>query len=304
MNKVAEIKILIIGSWGFIGRHLSTFLKSKGFIVFNCDIVKDNSNDYFQLNSDLTNFSDIFKERKFDYCINASGAANVGQSFITTNLDFKLNTHNVLLILESLRLDNSTCKFINLSSAAVYGNPQLLPIVESAILKPISPYGFHKLYSELICKEYYELFGISTVNLRLFSVYGEGLKKQIFWDLHNKVKNSNNGIIHVLGNPNDSRDFLYISDVLEAILLVINNLEFNGESINVASGTQTFIGDAVKYFVDLYDKSLDVEFDNSSVKGNPNNWEADITRLVNIGFRRKVDFKAGLNNYFNWVIND
>lgn len=305
MNKVVRsTKVLVIGSRGFIGRHISAFLKSKGFTVVNCDIVKDFSKDYFQLKSDMSNISEIFKKHKFEFCINASGAANVGQSFATPSTDFNLNTYNVLLILESIKLNNTACKFVNLSSAAVYGNPKLLPINELADLNPISPYGYHKLFSELICKEYFELFNISTINLRLFSVYGEGLKKQIFWDLHNKVLNSNDGIINVLGNSNDSRDFLYVSDVVQAIFLVINNLDFEGQSINVASGSQIYIGDAVNCFVKLYNKSVDVVFDNNSVAGNPSNWEADITNLVNIGFERKVDLEEGLTNYYNWVIND
>ena len=90
-------------------------------------------------------------------------------------------------ILVAIRDRNSSCKFINFSSAAVYGNPKFLPITENSVCKPLFPYGFHKLQSELLLTEYYNFFGLKTCSLRVFSAYGPLLKKQLFWDLYQKA---------------------------------------------------------------------------------------------------------------------
>ena len=111
-------------------------------------------------------------------------------SFKDPLFDFNLNVFNVFKILEAIKLFNDKCKFVNLSSAAVYGNPDILPIIETSTILPISPYGFHKSISETIVKEYYSVYKIQSISLRVFSVYGEYLKKQLFWDLYNKILNS------------------------------------------------------------------------------------------------------------------
>ena len=101
--------------------------------------------------------------------------------------DFLLNTANVYAILNAIHTHNKACKFINLSSAAVYGNPQILPVVESAQVAPMSPYGRHKVMAEAICREFAEEFGVPTCSLRIFSAFGNGLRKQIFWDMNRKM---------------------------------------------------------------------------------------------------------------------
>jgi dTDP-glucose 4,6-dehydratase/UDP-glucose 4-epimerase len=211
---MTENKILIIGSNGFIGSNAEKFFSKRGYDVYSSDIQNSINKKYFKFDSNNPNFEILFNSIKFDFCINATGAANVSNSFNNPLIDFNLNVFNVIKILDAIRLYNPTCKFINFSSAAVYGNPILLPIKEDDTLQPISPYGFHKMYSEKICEEYYKLFQIKTVSLRLFSVFGENLKKQIFWDLYTKVIETNNDLITLNGEGNESRDFIYIFDFI------------------------------------------------------------------------------------------
>lgn len=297
MNK----KILIIGSCGFIGKHLCSYFKTLGYKVFGADIIIKEEKDYFILNAENANFLHLFISNTFEICINASGAANVNLSFNYPQLDFNLNTSNVLHILDAIRTHNPDCKFINFSSAAVYGNPNLLPIKEDSKLSPISPYGFHKMYSEFICKEFYDLYNIKTISLRVFSVYGEGLKKQIFWDLHNKIINTENNEIIIFGNGSESRDFIYINDLLEAVYLILLNLKFEGQQVNIANGEEIFINDAVGKFIELNNKKIDVKYDNKGLSGNPKNWIADISVIKSIGYEKKFDLNKGLTNYINWL---
>jgi len=90
-------------------------------------------------------------------------------------------THGVIFIstyrpfysvLEAIRKHSPSCKFISISSAAVYGNPEVLPVSESSKVKPLSPYGWHKHYTEMICGEFYTYFKIPTCSVRIFSAYG------------------------------------------------------------------------------------------------------------------------------------
>ena len=183
--------ILIIGSEGFIGQNTRNYFRNQGFETWCADIQKKPVDDemYTQISSHSPDFLDLFRKVSADLCINCSGAANVPLSFQEPLNDYLLNAVNVYKILDAIRLIRPDCRFLNLSSAAVYGNPNKLPISEDADIQPLSPYGYHKLEAENILKTFYQIFNIKACSLRLFSVFGSGLKKQIFWDLFWKTKN-------------------------------------------------------------------------------------------------------------------
>ena len=295
------MKILVIGSKGFIGRHVHQyFLEKFPDKVCGADVIVDyTATNYFLIDASNADFHNIFRENQFDFCINCSGAASVSDSISNPARDYHLNTHNVFKMLEAVRQFNPTCKVITLSSAAVYGNPASLPIDESFKSHPISPYGWHKLQSELLCREYHEQFKISTVCLRIFSVYGPGLKKQLFWDLYKKSKKG--GKVSLWGTGEESRDFIYIKDFLEVVNLIIENAEFKGQIINVANGEEIFIKDAVRLFYDNFDDKVEYEFAGNNRPGDPNNWLADISVLKSLGYKRKDSFAAGLQEYYKWI---
>ena len=178
------MKILVVGSKGFIGSHCVDYF-SQNNEVWGCDVVLDyNIPNYISIDSVDSDFLEVFQSNKFDVCINCSGAANVPFSLEKPFNDFKLNALNVIKLLEAIRIHSPECKFITMSSAAVYGNPESLPIVENQKKEPVSPYGFHKVISELVCKEYSKFWNIKTCCLRVFSAYGPRLKKQLLWDLN------------------------------------------------------------------------------------------------------------------------
>ena len=296
------MKYLIIGSKGFIGKKLKEQLENKDNIVYGADVVVDyiDTETYFLIDSTNSDFNTVFEKHQFDVCINCSGAASVPDSINNPLRDYYLNTVNVYKILNAIKKHQNTCKFINLSSAAVYGNPKVLPITENSIVNPLSPYGAHKLQSEQICKEFYQFFNIPTCSLRIFSAYGEGLNKQLFWDLYKKTKKEEE--IVLFGTGRESRDFIYILDLLNAIELVANNSRFEGENINIGNGEEVFIEDCVSEFYDFFEKKIAYKFSGKNRPGDPNNWIADITTLKEIGYKRNYSLKEGLQNYYRWVI--
>ena len=108
---------------------------------------------YYKISRLPGQFEDIFIEEKYDACINASGSGNVNHSVMHPLEDFELNTFDTARILDAIRKHNKACKYLHISSAAVYGNPAHLPVNEEMACKPLSPYGWHKLMAEQLCKE-------------------------------------------------------------------------------------------------------------------------------------------------------
>ena len=293
------MKILVIGSKGFIGNHAYNHLSDiTGYECWGCDVVVDYTADhYFLIDSFNSDFNEVFEKAGFDVCINCSGAASVTDSLVNPFRDFTLNVFTVGKILEAIRRYRPRCKFINLSSAAVYGNPSALPVYIDANTQPLSPYGYHKLQSEIMCKEYNHFFKIRTLNLRIFSAYGPGLKKQLFWDLYKKSKIT--GKVYIYGTGNESRDFIHIDDLMQAIELAINFGDYNGSVVNVANGEEVFLKDAVKLYLGYLEK--DYVFSGEAKTGDPLNWVADISTLKQWGYKSKVQLEQGLKDYIEWA---
>lgn len=293
------VKILIIGSKGFIGSHCNKYFSSNGYDVLGCDVVESEESNYISLNPISFNFNKLFIDHHFDYCINAAGSANVNYSFQFPEKDFELNVSLVINLLGAIKNHSPECKFVNFSSAAVYGNPVTLPISENADLKPLSPYGYHKLLSENLLYEYYRFFGLKTCSLRVFSAYGEGLKKQLFWDIYEKALKADS--ITLYGTGMESRDFIYITDLVNAVDLIIEKAKFEGEVYNVANGEEMTIKDAVAVFLEEYKWQGNVTFSGGAKTGDPINWRADIEKIKSLGYIQKKSFSNGIKNYCQWL---
>ena len=293
------MKILIIGSNGFIGSHCVDYFAAKGDEVWCAGVDDLHESKYFKLERENTNFKPLFQSQVYDVCINASGSAHVGFSFENPSKDFELNVINVQKLLVAIRDYNPTCKFINFSSAAVYGNPQLLSITETTDCKPLSPYGFHKLQSELLLTEYHKFFNLKTCSLRVFSAYGPRLKKQLFWDLYQKAIQSDT--ISLFGTGNETRDFIYIDDLLQIVDLVIQNSLFEGAIYNVANGIETRIDVAANLFVEAFCPEKKVLFSGEKKIGDPNNWLADVSKTVEIGYKKTTSINVVIEKYVLWL---
>ncbi len=279
------MKVIVFGSKGFLG---SSFLK-----IFEGDtcIPIDNINL----------LSEVLRV-KCDVLINCAGASSVPNSLINPSNDFERNVTLVKDILENIRLSgNKNIRYINLSSAAVYGNPKNLPIRESDMCLPISPYGSHKMMTEELCRYYHNCFGIKTVSLRIFSAYGIGQKKMLLWDLHQKIFNSN-GEITLFGTGNESRDFIHTEDIYRHLILAIENSKFDGETVNVANGQEIYIKDIVEIYKSHYPKSFTYQFNGENRPGDPLNWCADIAIMKNWGYRNEIGIEQGVENYIKWAV--
>jgi len=298
------MRILIIGSEGFIGSHCVHYFLEKGDIITGLDLFSAPSRDYdyVKVSRLSPEFEEIFRQKDFDAVINTAGNGNVSYSMTHPLNDFESNCLDTIRILDAIRNNQPACKYIHLSSAAVYGNPASLPIKEEHTPGPVSPYGWNKHISEQICKQYTSIYNVQIAVLRPFSVYGAGLKKQLFWDLYQKYRSASaNTSIELFGTGMESRDFIYVTDVVRAIECIISDGPLNGEVYNIACGHETTIKDAIHCFWKAYGEQPAYYFNGKQRAGDPLNWRADISRLINIGFKTSVSMQEGMEKLTSWI---
>ncbi len=293
------MNILILGCKGFIGSHLcNNFLHSNNNVV-GVDVMETPASinyTYIKVSRLSTHWDSIFAKHNFDICINASGSGNVSYSVDNPLIDFEANALDVIKILDAIRLYNPICKYIHISSAAVYGNPTKLPIAENDLIQPISPYGFHKQISETICKEYATLYNIPVVILRPFSIFGNGLRKQLIWDLCIKMNSNKN--VELFGTGDESRDFIHIADFVQAVNYIISDSDFKCATYNIASGKETTIKEVANIFEKYFQK--EISFNGKTKAGDPVNWIASMDALKSIGYLPKINFEEGIIEYITW----
>ena len=294
------MKLLIIGSKGFIGSNIVSYFETLGVNVYTCDFFDiRNQENNFRINPANSNYSEIFEKHQFDLVINCAGSANVGASIENPFFDFDLNVNVVSKILGGIYQTNPKTKFINISSAAVYGNPPSLPVktefAENS--RAISPYGIHKRLSEILLKSYHDSFGIPTCSLRIFSAYGNGQKKLLIWDLFQKFTENSIDKVELYGTGYETRDFIHINDIIQQIELVFSNAKFQGEALNIGNGIETSINEIAHIFKDCLFSNKEIKFNNIVREGDPLNWCADISELIQWGYEQNVNLKTGIMLY-------
>lgn len=296
------MKVVIIGYNGFIGSHLVSYFKSLGtdlLCVGRC-LENPQSNSVIS----FTDFLAIENELDFDIWINAAGNGNVQASILNSEMDYTANVELVEALLELKRKIAPSGTYIHLSSAAVYGNPKTLPIMEDSELRPISPYGFHKVLSENLCRQYAELYDLQSIVLRPFSVYGPGLRKQLIWDVHEKFYRSEiEETIEFFGTGDETRDFIYIEDlcrIIELLVIKANQLS-NFEVFNVSNEEEVKTSTIIELIARRFDRKTYL-FSGITREGDPKNWKGNNSKVKQLGYSRKFSLEQGLEAYTNWFL--
>lgn len=301
-------RILITGTNGFIGSHLANFFCEKGFDVIGIVRSEETKNlPYRCIQTEDFGYSNILREYKPEIIIHCAGKANVSFSRENPDADFKTN---YLLVREMLKEVCDICpesKLILFSSAAVYGNPEIVPIKENSELVPISPYGLHKLMMEETADYFRRICNLDITILRVFSAYGRGLRKQILWDMVNKITDGQELVLS--GNGNESRDFIHIDDISKIVYSIITvSRKVNDTVYNIANGREITIREIAEAFAstlkELTGKKIHIVFNGIQRPGDPCNWCADISKLTGLGYEQRVSFEAGIRDYISWTIEE
>jgi UDP-glucose 4-epimerase len=300
----ARKAVLITGVSGFIGRALARHFTKQHYKVHGIDrIPSENApiadlQHYEQTELPAPRLKQLLADWQPDVLIHCAGRASVPAAMQDPRADFHDGPVLTFELLETLRRNLPGCAFILLSSAAVYGNPASLPIREDDPPAPISTYGFHKWQSELLCQEFTSLYNIKTASARVFSAYGPGLRRQVMWDIICKALAQKEIILQ--GTGYESRDFIHARDIALAIEKIISHAPMRGENYNVASGEQTSIWDLSTMILEALDLDLPVHASGLAQPGAPLNWQADISRLLALGYTQKISLEEGIHSFAAW----
>jgi UDP-glucose 4-epimerase len=308
------LKILITGGAGFIGSHLAEYFTNKKYEVFVLDNLKTGyqsnipfiDNKHF-FENDVTNkqfVKELISKEQFDYVIHLAAVVSVVETIENPILSQSVNIEATLNILESNRLYNKNLKkFIFASSAAVYGNTKGLPKKVESFIDPESPYAIEKYAAEQYTKLYNKLFNIPTTSLRFFNIYGPRQDPSspysgVLSIMNDKFKS--NDTFTFFGNGEQTRDFVYVKDLVQAVSLVINNDESNGKIYNLGNGNQISLLQIFSTFEKLYNKTINYRFSNPR-SGDIKHSYAQIEDLTSIGYTPKYNVEDGLAAYVNYT---
>jgi UDP-glucose 4-epimerase len=301
------VKALITGAGGFLGQAIAQHFGALGWEVIGLGRRANPSPELAGMDWVLMELPDpllitLLREQQPDLLIHAASNALVGRSLDYPLDDFEQSVRVWAHTLEALRQAAPECRSILLSSAAVYGNPEQLPVGENAHIAPISPYGCHKRMCEDISAYYQRLYGLQTCVARIFSAYGPGLRRQVVWDICRKAIEQQ--VVELMGTGEETRDFIHAVDVAQALGILAERGDFQAGVYNIASGESTMIASVAEQVVAALGKPVPIRFSGQRREGDPLFWRADIGRLTSLGFSPGINFSAGLRDVVAWAAAD
>ncbi len=295
---------LITGAAGFLGRNTARELKQNGFVVTGVGhgSVEEDSANAIGLDvwteADITVDTLVGLQGKFDLIVHCAGSGSVGYSVSHPMEDFNRTVNTTLAVLEYVRLFNKDAVLVYPSSAAVYGVKNDRPLQEDELLSPVSPYGFHKKIAEELCKSYSDNFALKVSIIRFFSLYGEGLKKQLLWEACEKFSRNEKELMF-FGSGEETRDWLSVLDAARLILLLSETSD-RFTIINGGSGEAITVRDILEYVSNEYGTHLPIRFNGIIKVGDPKYYRADTTRAESLGWKPSVGWKQGVRDYVLW----
>ncbi|GIX17761.1 MAG: UDP-glucose 4-epimerase [Rhodothalassiaceae bacterium] len=302
--------VLITGARGFIGRHVSRALAADGDCVLGIGhgdwpSAREEAGLALWLNADVSLANLRLVCREFgapDVVVHLAGGSSVGAALANPLEDFRRTVVSTAELLEWMRHDAPQARLVALSSAAVYGEGHEGRIPESAPLRPVSPYGYHKAVSESLCRMYAKCYNLSISLLRPFSVFGPGLRKQLIWDLCTRLRKGEN-IIKLGGTGRETRDWLYVEDLVQAVKLAIPEASAEAPVFNAGTGKAITVQDFSQAVIEIFglsSKVVNLVFTGEERAGDPRNLVSDIRKIKERGFNCGWTLRDGIKEYVNW----
>jgi nucleoside-diphosphate-sugar epimerase len=300
-------KYLVTGGAGFIGSNIVKELLDRGENVRVLDNFstgkRDNvapfkNNPRFELmEGDMRSFHIVREAVKgVDYVLHQGALPSVPRSIIDPITTNDVNILGTLNVLEAAK-EFGVKRVVYASSSSVYGNSEALPKVEDMPVQPLSPYALSKYTAERYCQIYYNLYGLETTVLRYFNVFGpnQDPKSQYSAVIPKYITLMQAGKQPVVyGDGKQSRDFTYVQNNVEAVLLACVSERSAGEVFNVACGQRYTLLELIEQLNKILGKSIPPQFEDARI-GEVKHSLADINRIqTRLGFKPSVSFHEGL----------
>ncbi|MFW9866398.1 MAG: SDR family NAD(P)-dependent oxidoreductase [Candidatus Thorarchaeota archaeon] len=305
-------RVVVTGAAGFIGSNLTDKLLELNAEVIGIDnlfngkienledaLKNENFKFYKGDIRDLNFLLDVCKD--IDIIFHQAAFTNVQESIRMPESCNDINVKGILNVLNTMR-KNNIGKIIHASSAAIYGDTPTLPKKENMHRLPISPYGVSKLACEAYLRAYYEVYGINSISLRYFNVYGPRQMDSPYsgviaiW-LGRIIRNED---LIVFGDGTNSRDFTYIKDIIQANLLAPEN-DSGCEILNIACGSPISLTNLANLMLKITKKeNLKIHYTDPK-PGDIIHSHGDISKANQlIGFEPKYNQERGLRDYISW----
>jgi len=301
------MKICIFGGQGFIGSALAKRCKADNFDVdiFTQGIVNKKktisvNKKIYKIKYNEKNFKKIIK-KKYDQIFFFSGNSN--QETSKNDIYFDLNMTFLIFteLLEAARKSFYKGNIWFASSVVVYGEKNK-KLSENTNCSPISFYAFAKYISEILCSFYVKNFKLNIGILRIFSTYGPGLKRQVVFDIINKIKSGKN--FNLFGTGKEKRDFSFIDDQVNSIFSLMLSLKKPKNDIyNIASGKGYSIKNILDELIKISKFRKKIKFMGTMRNFDTRNFIADIKKLKNKISYKQTSLKAGLKLTFDSIIH-
>jgi len=205
-------------------------------------------------------------------------------------------------ILESLKNNSVLKKFVFASSSSVYGTQLGIMNEEKSLTKPISPYGVTKLAAENLTNLYHQNYGIPTIALRYFTVYGPRQRPDMAFTrfLYSIIKNEE---FSIYGDGEQTRDFTYVDDIVSGTINAATSNSI-GEVLNLGGGSVISLKEIIQIMKDMVGNDLKIKFVNEQ-KGDVKHTNADISKSKKlVDYKPKTDIKTGLTLQFEYIKNN
>jgi len=312
--------ILITGGAGFIGSHLVDRLIAEGdwritvaddFNDFydpsikRANIEEHLSNPNFKLvEADIRDFyslHEVFNEGKFDCVVHLAARAGVRPSLTEPRLYVETNINGTTNLLELAR-QHAVTQFVFGSSSSVYGENKKVPFSEDdPIFNPISPYAATKAAGELLCHTYAHLYGMRTICLRFFTVYGARQRPDLA--IHKFAKLIDAGVaIPVFGDGTTRRDYTYVDDIISGVRAAIDYSQTNYEVINLGESRTVELRELISLLENALGKKAQIDRQPTQPGDVPQTFAgiAKARRLLNYNPRTQIE--AGISLFIDWFI--
>lgn len=312
---IKNSRILVTGGAGFIGSSLANRLSVDNQVTVIDDLSMGNfdnleSEAITKIKGSVTDknlLEQIFAENDFDYIFHLAAVASVADSVARPYETHLVNFDSTQTMLEILRNNKKSLKrFVFTSSAAVYGDEPTLPKKEESAIRPLTPYAIDKFASERMAMIYNNLYGIPASATRFFNVYGPKQNPESPYSgfisiLVDRLKT--NRSLTIFGDGQQSRDFVYIDDVVDALLLIATSDQSLGEVYNVGTGEKTSLLELVSLTEKFAAQKLSIEF-GAAREGDIKHSLSDVSKLKSIGYQPKVDLDEGMRRYLDYEFKE